>query len=206
MLTPTQLRDFVRALEGTRVLTIYRDARVTDPAMRHAWRPALASALRPIRASITDGSERAEFDRAAAFLSDPIPALDGVWGAPGWVAFLTASGPLYTGDLPVRPPAHIVWRDGPAIAPYLRALKQQRPVIVALVDSRSARIYRYARGTLTGLPEQALVVDRDLDGHAPASSTAPRPAHHAARGTVGPEQTQRRQRTAFLRLMTTLGE
>ena len=206
MLAPVQLRDFVRALEGTKVLTIYYDARVTDPAMRRAWRPALASALRLHRARLADDRDRAEFDRAAALLSDPLPVLDGVWGAPGWVAFLAATGVLYTEELPVRPPTYIVWRDGPAVAPYLRALKQHRPVIVALVDSRSARFYRYAWGTLTALPEKALQVHDGERAHASSPSAARRLAFRAARSAIGSEDVQRRRQSAFHRLMVPFGE
>lgn len=158
MLTPSRLNELVRELGTTRVLTVYHGARVTDPAMRHSWRAELAAALQPVRNAIVRDDERAEFDRVAAFLDDPWPPIDGVWGMPGWAAFLTTEGPVYAGALPVEPPTFAAWRDGPVITPYLRALKQHRPVIVALVDSRSASLYRYAEGSLTALPELALSV------------------------------------------------
>src|SRR5690348_11110488 len=200
MLTRLQLRDLVRALEDTRVLTIYHDARVTDPAMRRAWRPAIASALRPLRAGLRSERERAAFDRAAAFLNDPVPSLDGVWGAPGWVAFLAATGPLYTGELPVHPTTLAVWRDGPAIAPYVRALKQRRPVIVALVDSRSVRFYRYAWGTLASLPDATIAVEPHREGS--AAPAVPRGiSHPAPRSAVSSELTRRRRLASFQRLV-----
>jgi hypothetical protein len=208
VLTPTELNELVRELATTRILTVYHDARVTDPAMRHAWRPALASALRSVRAGLRNEWERAEFDRAAAFLDDPLPPLGGVWGAPGWVAFLTANGPHYAAELPVRPSTLAVWRDGPVVAPYLRALKQHRPVIVALVDSRSARFYRYAWGSLIALHEVTLSTDEDAGAGAPARSRARGTrsvSYPAPRAAVGIEQAQRRRLVSFHRLAASLG-
>jgi Bacterial archaeo-eukaryotic release factor family 10 len=208
VLTPTELNELVRELATTKVLTVYHDARVTDPAMRHAWRPTLSSALRSVRAGLTDEGERAEFDRAAAFLDVPLPPLGGVWGAPGWVAFLTAEGPRYAAELPVRPSTLVAWREGPVVTPYLRALKQHRPVIVALVDSRSARFYRYAWGSLLALPEVTLSVDDDAGAGTAASSRARGmrgTSYPAPRAAVGTEQTRRRRLVSFRRLVASLG-
>lgn len=204
MLTPTQLNELVRELGNTRVLTVYHGARVTDPAMRHSWRAALGAALQPVRNGITDEAERAEFDRAAAYLDDPWPPIEGVWGMKGWAAFLTPEGARYAGSLPVQPPTLAAWRYAPVITPYLRAFKQHRPVIIALVDSRSARIYRYALGELQELPEMALSVP-DVEPGAP-DRPQPKggPSHPGARGSLDTESLQRRKEKSFQRLATAL--
>ena len=95
MLTPPELYQLLRELADTRVLSVYLDTRATDPAMRNAWRPTLLAGLRAARARIADDGERDTFDRAAALLDDPFPAPGGLWGAPGWVAFVTAEGRRY---------------------------------------------------------------------------------------------------------------
>lgn len=204
MLTLPDLAGLVRELERTKVLTVYHDARVTDPAMRRAWRPALASALRSARARVTDARERAAFDRAMEFLNDPMPPLGGVWGAPGWVAFLTADGPQYAAELPVRPSTLAVWREGPVIAPYLRALAHHRPVIVALVDSRSARCYRYAWGTLGALPEVTLSADDGTSSGRLVLSLARGRSYPAPRAALDTERPRRRRLAAFRRLAASL--
>ncbi len=205
MLTPTQLNELVRELGSTRVLTVYHGARVTDPAMRHSWRAALGAALQPVRNGISDETEREEFDRAAAYLDDPWPPLDGVWGMKGWAAFLTPEGPRYAGSLPVQPPTLAAWRVAPVVTPYLRALKQLRPVIIALVDSRSARVYHYAAGELREMPEMALVAP---DSSEPGAQERPPskggPSHPGPRGTLDTEALQRRKATNFHRLATSL--
>lgn len=205
MLTPTQLNELVRELGNTRVLTVYHGARVTDPAMRHSWRAALGAALQPVRNGITDEAERAEFDRAAAYLDDPWPPIEGVWGMKGWAAFLTPDGARYAGSLPVQPPTLAAWRHAPVITPYLRAFKQHRPVIVALVDSRSARLYRYAVGELEELSELALSVP---DSAEPGAQERPPakggPSHPGPRGSLDTEALQKRKAANFNRLATSL--
>lgn len=204
MLTPTQLNELVRELGNTRVLTVYHGARVTDPAMRHSWRAALGAALQPVRSGITDEAERAEFDRAAAYLDDPWPPIEGVWGMKGWAAFLTPEGARYAGSLPVQPPTLAAWRYAPVITPYLRAFKQHRPVIIVLVDSRSARFYKYALGELQELPDLTLSVP-DIEPGAP-ERPQPKggPSHPGPRGSLDTESLQRRKEKNFVRMATTL--
>lgn len=206
MLTAAELQDLARELEGVAVLSLYVDARVTDPAMRHAWRPAMAAALRAERARVTNDDARAAFDRAARFVEDPVPPLDGAWGTPGWAAFVTADGPRYAAALPVQVPMLATWRDGPLVSPYLRALKQHRPVIIAVVDSRSAVLYRYALNELTELPAIALPAE-DGAGAASAKPHAPRgSAYPAARGALDTEHAARRRRADFQRLAASLSQ
>ena len=204
MLTAHELQDLARELDGVPVLSLYVDARVTDPAMRHAWRPAMTAALRAERGKLTDDDARAAFDRAASFVEDPVPPLDGTWGTPGWAAFITAEGPRYAAALPVRVPMLATWRDGPFVSPYLRALKQLRPVIVAVVDSRSARLYRYAMNELTELPALTLATD-DATGAAAEKPHTPRgSAFPAARGALDTEHAARRRRAEFQHLASAL--
>lgn len=203
MLTPKELQGLWRDLAETRVLSVYLDTRVTDPAMREAWRPALLTAIRSAGAGIADEGERAEFERAAAFLRDPEPPPGGVWSAPGWVAFATAQGVRYAADLPVRPTPLAVWGKGPVVAPFMRAMKQLRPVMIAMVESRSAEIYRYAMGELERVEELAVSEEEGPSEKTGAFRNASTPA---ARGAVGTETAQRRRQAAFQRMATSLGE
>ena len=90
MLTMTQVRTLVRELSDTKVLSVYLDTRVKDPAMRAAWRPALTNVLRNLGDSLS-GDDHAEFVRAAMRLEQTLLPEDGAWGAPGWMALATAN-------------------------------------------------------------------------------------------------------------------
>ncbi|HEX6058837.1 MAG TPA: hypothetical protein VFZ11_07435 [Gemmatimonadaceae bacterium] len=205
MLSPTKLLELTHELAGTRVLSVYLETKVTDPAMRNAWRPALAAAIRSARASATDERDLAELERAAAHLDEPEHMPGGAWAAPGWVAFVTADGVRYVADLPVTPPTLAAWRDGPFVSPYMRALKQHRAVIVAVVESGAARLYRYAWRKLEPLGEMHATEEDGRGGK--ASSHVPRgSAYPAARGAVGTESADRRRRDAFHRMAVALGQ
>lgn len=204
MLTMHELSGLIRDLATTPVLSVYLDVRVTDPAMRHAWRQELLNALRTARAEISRPEELERFDRAAALLDKPLPESGAGWSAPGWVAFLTADGPRYVSDLPVRVPTRVAWRNGPVVSPYLRVLKQHVPVAIAVVDSQSARIFRYAKGRLMAV--EPLHVPKD-ETHGPSespSSDRRGKSMPAARGAVSTEAVQRRREVEFVRLAGTL--
>jgi hypothetical protein len=203
MLTPHELNSLVRTGADANVLSVYLDARVTDPASRNAAPAAVTAAVRTARAAIRDEHDLASFDRAAAFLEGPLSSLGGAWREPGWVAFLTPDGPLHTADLPVRVPTIAHWRKGPFISPYLRVVKQWRPVIVALVDSRSARLFRYACGTLTSFPEMTIEA-HDGRAETPAPPETRSTSAPAPRGALAVDRANHRRRNLFRRLTASL--
>ncbi|MFL5615370.1 MAG: hypothetical protein ACJ796_17005 [Gemmatimonadaceae bacterium] len=151
MMQASELVTLARDLAHLRVLSVYIDNRVVDPAKRFAWRAGLGSRLRNIREKIADGAERAQFDCAAAFLEEPIPPPGGMWAAPGWVAFATDSRVVVIGELPGHVETLVAWQEGAVITPCLGVLKHECPVIVALVQTRGARLYRYVHGALESL-------------------------------------------------------
>jgi len=206
MLTLDDLQALQRELANSEVLSVYLDSRTTDPAMRETWRPALQNLLRDARAQIDDERARAQFDRAAAHLRDPQPSPGGTWGAPGWVAFVTADGLRLVADLPVAPGALAAWRNGPVIAPYLRALKQLRPVIVALVDSSGARLFRYALDELESLADLTASGAEAPRAGRPTAPSAAGLSGPAPRGALGSEAGSQRRSAAFERFLNSLGE
>ena len=202
MLTMTQVRTLVRELSATKVLTVYLDTRVTDPAMRTAWRPALTNALRDLGDSLS-GADHAEFVRAAMRLEQSVLPEDGAWGAPGWMALVSANEVHFASELPVRTATQAAWRNGPLIAPYLRVLKQHHPVVVALVDSRSARLFRYAWGRLEALSDMRISVHAIDVGKHPRIHVRGM-SYPAPRSSTGTERAATRRMTDFRRLCADL--
>jgi hypothetical protein len=205
MLQASELFTLARDLAHRKVLSIYLDNRVTDPARRHAWRAALTARLRAVREEIADAKERAAFDQAGAFLKNPLPPPGGMWGAPGWVAFATPDGPVFLAELPRRPETSVAWRQGLVIGPYLRALKHHRPVIVALVQSSVAKLYRYSYGRLEALEEIRVSPDDCRESRTRRSATERGGrAYPAPRSAVTTEIARRRQDAEFHRLAAAL--
>src|SRR5689334_699297 len=151
MMQASELFSLARDLAHLKVLSVYIDTRVIDPAKRNAWRADLASRLRNTRAEIVDARERAQFDRAVTLLENSVLQPGAMWAAPGWMAWVTNSRVVVMGEVPGRVETSVAWRQGALITPCLRALKHERPVIVALVQSRSARLYRFVHGALETL-------------------------------------------------------
>ena len=147
MLERSQLVDLYRSNREKPVLSVYLDADQHDFAERSRWRVALKNGVSEQRQRASDPEQ---LERALSHLRE---ALDGSGGrgflsGRGWVGFATPDERLYAASLPVPMPDLVRWEKGLRVAPYARALKQSRPVVAALVDSRHARVLRYRMGAL----------------------------------------------------------
>lgn len=149
MLAPDQLVDLYRKTLQETVLSIYLDADQHDFGDRDKWRIALKTAVSAQRAEADDP---ASFDRAYERLREFLDSNEnGFLSGRGWVGFATADQLLHTESVPIPMPNLVRWEEGLRVAPYARALKQARPVIAVLIDSRRARLLRYRMGTMTQL-------------------------------------------------------
>jgi hypothetical protein len=205
VLTLPQLIDLERSLRGERVLNVYVGGRASDPAARAEWRIRLDDELRATRDSLGDAprGEREGFDRAVAHLRERLPE-GSAPGARGWVAFVTADGVRYAEELPVPMPAHVAWTTGMYVAPYVRALKQLRPVLVAVVNSEEARLHRYRAGTLEALDSVRAVRHGGAVYH---MGDAPRQGFHpGTRGATGTDEAERRRLEAIHHLASTTAD
>ncbi|MDX1577997.1 MAG: hypothetical protein R3266_05910 [Gemmatimonadota bacterium] len=134
------------------VLSVYLDADQHDPAERDAWRIALkqgiASERKKLESAGGDAKEElAALDRAFEHLRDAIGVADSSFlPGRGWAGFATEDGIVHAGSVPVPMPNLVRWERGLRAAPYLRVLKQARPVFLTIIDQRRAAIYRYHGG------------------------------------------------------------
>ena len=191
MLTLPELVALDKALGDRRVLSVYLDGTATDPGARGGWRLQLKHRLHDLRIWLEESShaERDEFERCVTSLDEEITKLGGNVGAPGWVAFITREAVHMSSGLPVPMPTLAVWSTGICMAPYMRVVKEMRPVIVAVVDSTRAELYRYDRGTL-----RQIATLRAHHAVMPPShmGDAPRVGFHAGtRGDTGHDAAQR---------------
>lgn len=147
MLAPEQLSDLYKRHRNRCVLSIYLDADQHDFAERGKWRIALKTAVAEQRDKAGDAKG---FDRALERIQETLDESDGSFlSGRGWVGFATADELLHSESLPVPMPNLVRWEDGLRVAPYARALKQARPVVAVVIDSRRARILRYRMGLLS---------------------------------------------------------
>lgn len=206
MLTLLELVQLERSYRTGKALTVYLDGRSPDPAQRTAWRRALNHALAEVRDTLHDAphAEREAFARCVEEMEESLAEHDGALRARGWVGFFPEEGVAHTEALPVDVPLIVAWGDGIRVAPYIRALKQHQPAIVALVDSRMARIHRLAHGVLEEV--------ETLRAHAhvgPATHMGypPRQGFHTGtRGSTGSDVSDRELRAATADMLRTLAD
>jgi len=129
---------------------------------------------------VNDWTERAAFERCVTQLGDTLMIHDDAGFSSSWVAFISAAGIRFAGEVPAPMPTVARWQRGAWVAPYMRALKQWRPITLALVDGVSARIYRYAEGVLSLRRRFDVHV---ADGHADRLRSAT--SQHFHQGTHG---------------------
>lgn len=167
MLRREILAELTDSLRERRVLSIYLDGGVTDPAKRLAWRAVLARSVSALRIKTSEEApeERSDLDCCIDLLERQLTSVEGALTTPGFVAFVTTDGVALAESLPVAMPNVARWQRGPWISPYLRAQKELRPLILAVVDARMARSYRYALGALSPLERFHAHVQMDQPSH-----------------------------------------
>jgi hypothetical protein len=145
------LAGFSRALEGQMVLSVYIARENEDPGMGSAWMKRLEVRLGDLRADLEamTPSEVPAFDRAVGSVLSSLESFGRVLPHEGWCAFSTEDRLWLAEALPFRPSEMVRWRLGAAVAPYVRALKEERPVVLAVLSGLHANVYRYEHGELS---------------------------------------------------------
>ncbi|HEY6090007.1 MAG TPA: hypothetical protein VD771_09475, partial [Gemmatimonadaceae bacterium] len=106
--------------------------------------------------------------------------------------------------LPVAMPTQAVWSTGASVAPYMRALKEIRPVVVVHADSTRADVHKYYLGKLehvATLRAHHRVMEPSHMGD------APRVGYHAGtRGDTGHDEAQRSLLAGTKRMLSDTAE
>lgn len=201
MLTYKNLADLAQALAGRTVLSVYVNGEERDPAKRRRWRIDLRHSLDDIESWLKGSShaDREAFAACRRMLMERFETARGMLLSPGWAAFFTTDGEYHSGPVPAAVPTMAAWSTGPCLTPYVRALKEARAVLVVVIDSRRARLYRYAERKVT-LVET--VRARTVLDHPSHMSAPPRPGFHTGtRGATGADQAQRELRNGTTHML-----
>ena len=190
MLTHAELVALHRTLSGERVLSVYIDGTSHDPAAQRTWRLQLEKSLNDIRLGLEDAphTEREQFEHCVRLLEGRLDGIQGAIGAPGWAAFVSAAGVREAHRVPAPPSTQAAWAIGPKLAPYMRALAEARPVVVAVTDAREVVLSQYSFGALHRIETIRAhhVIERPLH-----MGAAPRQGFHTGtRGSAGRDAAQ----------------
>lgn len=190
MLTYTELEGLVRETRDQPILSVYLNGDGADSLSRSRWAADLRHSLDDIETWLKDAThaEREDFAARRRRLEERVARFQGEIGAAGWIAFLDASGMRHEARVPVPVPTMAIWSTGAGVAPYIRVLKESRPVIVAVVDSRHAQLYRYVGNKVERLDRFEADTDFQVAGH--MSRPAQQGFHSGTRGTAGADAAQ----------------
>jgi hypothetical protein len=190
-MTLPQLSALHRSLHKELVLSVYIDGTATDFSILHLWRTQLDNALTDIREWLAESkhAERENFATCVRSLDQTLDQFKRGFGAPGFAAFITRDGVVDSHTLPVPVPTLAIWSTGPAVAPYMRALKETRPIAVILADSSKAELFRYRAGKIERLDmvRSHHVVEPPSHMGTPAKQGF----HSGTRGPTGKDAAQR---------------
>jgi len=191
MLTRDQLADLFRGLQQEDVLTVYVDGAGTDPAGRRMWRRRLAQEFEreEHRLRFTNSKEKEAFEAAQEQILKELDAFESFLPGKGYVAFATANELRHAESLPVQMPNLVRWEKGARVAPYVRGLKQLRPMVTALIDGRRGRVFLYKEGEIT---EVADLRSDTFMGDISESASSPRAGKTSgSRGETGTDTAQK---------------
>ena len=185
-----------------KALSVYLNAEETNPAERRAWRIRLNGMLKAMEDELADrpSAERAAARAAVELIEAELADYTGLLPQRGWVAFATADRLWHAAPTPAPMPDLVRWEAGAHVSPYIRALKQSRPVTAVVADRRHARIYQYLHGDLREmivLQSDAAVTDTPPPAGAPNRS----PARSGVRGVSRADAAQRTEDVSAQRLL-----
>jgi hypothetical protein len=201
MLGTDALVTLVRESHDVVTLSVYIDGRVSDPVMRTRWRTELQNALDTVRAGVPP-IEREAFLICETRLEQVLSRFDGAIGSPGFVAFVTPDQVRFAEPVATPMPTIAFWSRGARVAPYVRALEHERPVLAVVGGSRETRFYRWHIGTLQRLdPVLAHDVKAEFEVPDRARTGSASGGHRNVRGATGADEMRRLQEESMARLV-----
>ena len=150
MLNHRDLVKLFRELREERVLSVYLDGWSGDFSELNLWRRRFEHEVSDVRDRLSDreSDEVRAFEAAVGEVASALEAYERFLPDQGWVGFATSDRLVYGEPVRVPMPNLIRWEFGIRVAPYVRALKQDRLVVAVLVDSRRARVFEYREGVI----------------------------------------------------------
>jgi hypothetical protein len=190
MLSHDELVEIYRGLKDEKVLSVYLDGRTHDFSERHLWRRHLEHGIGAAREALNGRPEEMDgFGKAVSRVKEALDEYDQFLPDRGWVGFATTDRMVYGNPVRVPMPDLVRWENGIRVAPYVRALKQERLVVGVVMDSRRARIFRYRDGTL-GEPEN-LMAETFMGDLSDINVSKRATSHSGVRGKTATDAAQR---------------
>ncbi len=206
MLKYDELVELYRELRAEQVLSVFIDGRTSDFSEHNLWRKRLDHEVSELRERLRadEPGDTRTFDSALAKIEEALEEYDRFLPDRGWVGFATAERLVYADTVSVPMPDLVRWESGIRVAPYVRALKQDRVVVGVLVDSRRARVFEYKDGTLR--ESKDLLAETFLGDLTDATVSKRASSNSGVRGRTGTDAAHRFLEVGAERMLKRLAE
>ena len=136
-----------RELKEERVLSVYLDGWSGDFSELNLWRRRFEHEVSDVRDRLSDreSDEVRAFEAAVGEVASALEAYERFLPDQGWVGFATSDRLVYGEPVRVPMPNLVRWEFGIRVAPYVRALKQDRLVVAVLAGFASGSRLRVSR-------------------------------------------------------------
>ena len=202
MMNELQLQLLDASARRNPVLSIYLALDTASAPDRRRWSLDLEHALRPLRERLAASThlEREHFEATVGHAEEALRGLAPDTEGATWIAFVTPAGVRHSELVGATMPTIIGWGEGIRLAPYLRVLNDDVPVVVVVSDSAHLDLWEY-RSDHCRLIER--IHARQPANHEAAHlGAAPAQGFHAGtRGGVGRDEWQRQRRDGTLRML-----
>jgi hypothetical protein len=200
MLSQDEVLRLHADLGDRKVLSVYINGEETDPAERRAWRIRLSHMAKDLQARVAEEAPEDRDDLRSAFglIEQELAHYTGLLPERGWVGYATSDRLWSAGTSSVPMPDLVRWEISVHVTPYIRALKQSRPVLAIVTDQRHARVFRYQYGTL----EEVGKFEADFVSNDTGPSSSKRPSTHSgSRGETRIDATRRMEGSSTQRML-----
>lgn len=206
MVALSQLGKWLEETHDKKVLSVYLDPRAPNPADRFGWSSKLQRGLTEMELELKGrglDSEEGELRAAGVMLRKALADLD-ISSAPGFVAFVRPGEVLHAEHTTGSTSDLVFWEDGIHVAPLLAASTSDEPIVITVVSSREASIYRSQRGVLRRDDSVHLGHHEGQFYH--MGSVPAQGFHMGTRGETGTDAAQRAQHSALLHMVRRLAD
>jgi hypothetical protein len=206
MTTYNDLVELENEIGDQQVLSVYVSGGEKDPAKQKSWQIDLKNSLDEIEASLAGKShaERETFAEARDAAVKKASEDGGVIRSPGWAGFFVGGQDYRAGRVPAPVRTFAAWDTGPRLTPYVRALKEARPVIVAVLDKRQGLIYKYSEREVQLI--DTIIAQTPMEEPYHMGSAPPLGFRPGTRGSTRTDEVQRELNDAIRRMLSSVSD
>ena len=199
MMNDLELQLFDATLRREPVLSVY----LALAASRSAWSLDLEHAIERTRNTLAAAphNERERFEAASRQAERAVSSIPAGSAGATWIAFVMPTGVRHSEITPIPLPTLVAWSEGIRLAPYLRVLDANVPVVMVVADNAHLDLWEY-RDAQCRLVER--IHARPSANHEAAhlSGAPPKTGFHTGtRGGVARDEWQRQRREATSRML-----